>query len=209
MAIKKNFRNNSLLPELSEFVEGLDVSEISPDRKTFLDPLKDLMELHKKEGSQINLNFVCTHNSRRSQFAQIWGSIFMSMSGISGEVVSSGTEKTQVHENVIETLLEIGFRVIPRKGKEIKNVVFHSFNQNPVKLYSKTIEELDLDSFAHIFVCSQAKETCPVILSDSKSYYLPFEDPGSHDQSQNPIHHYIKSAQEIATELYYVFGLMK
>jgi len=60
-------------------VENLDkfqnFNSISFNRKTVLQPLIDYIQSKVKNNLSINLNFICTHNSRRSQLAQVWGMI--------------------------------------------------------------------------------------------------------------------------------------
>ncbi len=46
--------------------------EISKDRKAILQPLVVYIQKKVNDKQTINLNFICTHNSRRSHLAQIW-----------------------------------------------------------------------------------------------------------------------------------------
>lgn len=45
---------------------------ISEERKAELQPFIDYIQSKHENGQAINLNFICTHNSRRSHLAQIW-----------------------------------------------------------------------------------------------------------------------------------------
>ena len=45
---------------------------INEDRLAVLKSLIDYIQSKIDQGQEINLNFICTHNSRRSQFSQIW-----------------------------------------------------------------------------------------------------------------------------------------
>lgn len=45
---------------------------LSGERKNLLQPLIAIVQQKVKDGQDINLNFICTHNARRSHFAQVW-----------------------------------------------------------------------------------------------------------------------------------------
>ncbi len=48
---------------------------ISEERKTVLQPLVDFIQQKVNNGQETNLNFICTHNSRRSHLAQVWAKV--------------------------------------------------------------------------------------------------------------------------------------
>ena len=48
--------------------------EIANSRKEILEILIKYIIGKIENNKQVNLNFICTHNSRRSQFCQIWSS---------------------------------------------------------------------------------------------------------------------------------------
>ena len=56
-------------------IDKLDHSSIPDHRKDLLKPLHDYVILKVKQKVEANLNFICTHNSRRSQIAQVWAKI--------------------------------------------------------------------------------------------------------------------------------------
>lgn len=64
---------NPPLPTLNATVKSLDITSVPKEREEILQPLIDYIQEKKDKAEQINLNFICTHNSRRSQFSQIWG----------------------------------------------------------------------------------------------------------------------------------------
>ena len=53
-------------------IENLDVYKISKERKLVLTPLIEYIQNKVNNSENINLNFICTHNSRRSHLSQIW-----------------------------------------------------------------------------------------------------------------------------------------
>ena len=44
---------------------------ISTDRKAVLQPLVDYIQQKINDNQAVNLNFICTHNSRRCHFLQV------------------------------------------------------------------------------------------------------------------------------------------
>ena len=54
-------------------VEQFHFENISNDRKNILQPLIDYIQGKVNSKKPVNLNFICTHNSRRSHLAQIYG----------------------------------------------------------------------------------------------------------------------------------------
>src|SRR5690606_29525781 len=46
--------------------------QISVDRRATLDELAGYISQRVGDGAPIRLTFICTHNSRRSQLAQVW-----------------------------------------------------------------------------------------------------------------------------------------
>lgn len=62
-----------MFPKLIETIKTLQRFEtISTERKTVLQPLVDVIQSKINHNQTLNLNFICTHNSRRSHLAQIW-----------------------------------------------------------------------------------------------------------------------------------------
>ena len=62
---------------------------------------------------RININFICTHNSRRSHLSQIWAQAAASYFNIPGvHCYSGGTEETALFPKIIETLKIQGFNIL-------------------------------------------------------------------------------------------------
>lgn len=61
-----------MYPTLSETIQQLEWEKINNDeRKSTLQPLIDFIQLKINSKQQININFICTHNSRRSHLSQV------------------------------------------------------------------------------------------------------------------------------------------
>ena len=59
-------------PIIKEIIDNLSTSNISEERKVVLQPLIDFINKKVENSEEIRLNFICTHNSRRSHLSQIW-----------------------------------------------------------------------------------------------------------------------------------------
>lgn len=61
-----------LFEKTDELISTFNVESITESRKQILDPLIDFIQQKTDKKEEIRLNFICTHNSRRSHFAQVW-----------------------------------------------------------------------------------------------------------------------------------------
>ncbi len=59
------------LPKIEAIINSLDVNSISNERKQVLAPLVNYTQSKVNTKSEVRLNFICTHNSRRSHFSQV------------------------------------------------------------------------------------------------------------------------------------------
>ena len=60
--------------------------------------------------NDININFICTHNSRRSQLGQVWSFFAADYFKLPINAFSGGTEVTAFHRNTVKTLTEVWFK---------------------------------------------------------------------------------------------------
>ena len=58
----------------------------------------------------VNINFICTHNSRRSQLGQVWSFFAANYFNLPINAFSGGTEVTAFHRNTVKTLTDVGFK---------------------------------------------------------------------------------------------------
>ena len=61
-----------MLEKLSRTIESIAKIAVSEERKEVLQPLADYIQNKVNANEEIRLNFICTHNSRRSHLSQIW-----------------------------------------------------------------------------------------------------------------------------------------
>lgn len=197
-----------LFEPISKTIEQLDISTISQARKSLLNDLVDFIQEKINADEAIRLNFICTHNSRRSHLSQIWAQALAEYYGIKSVFsYSGGTEATAMFPKVAETLSELGFQI--KKLAEGANPVYSikfAANSHPVIAFSKIFDD-DFNpqsGFAAIMTCSQADEGCPFIAGAEKRIPLTFEDPKLFDGTAQQAAKYMERSLQIATELKYV-----
>src|SRR5690606_11391858 len=101
-------------------IESISTNSISEERKTVLRPLADYIQTKIETGQTIRLNFICTHNSRRSHLSQIWAQTMAYHFGITNVFCySGGTEATAMFPKIAETLSDQGFQI--QKLSETEN----------------------------------------------------------------------------------------
>ncbi|MEC7620034.1 MAG: protein-tyrosine-phosphatase, partial [Bacteroidota bacterium] len=84
-----------------DLINQIDNSYISDHRKDLLKPLHDYLALKIKQKKAINLNFICTHNTRRSQLSQVWAKVIADFYGININTFSGGIEITACNKRTI------------------------------------------------------------------------------------------------------------
>jgi arsenate reductase len=203
----------SLLPEVKSFIENVKSSEIPEERKQALQqPISFLQEkLDKNE--PIYLNFICTHNSRRSQLCQVWAQTFGYYFGIKNlRAFSGGTEATAFHPNAVRTLKDSGFKISKEYDEE--NPVYlitFSEEKEPVKCHSKVYSEAlpQGEKFAAILTCSDAEANCPFIPEAEVRFSVKYEDPKKADGTDLERQTYAERNRQIALEMHYLFSQLK
>ena len=68
--------------KLSNSIQAVAQISISSQRKVVLQPLVEYIQNKVANHEEVRLNFICTHNSRRSHLAQIWAQTMAFQFGI-------------------------------------------------------------------------------------------------------------------------------
>jgi protein-tyrosine phosphatase/arsenate reductase len=105
-----------MYPNVKDFINGLtkEFNTIPETRKQILKKITQYIALKQLLNKQINLVYICTHNSRRSHFGQIWAHVAASYYEIKNvNTYSGGTEATNFNINAINALKKIGFIIKP------------------------------------------------------------------------------------------------
>lgn len=212
--VVKPYKPIVMYKNLAETIKGItDVQTISEERKTILQPLVDYIQQKVNSGQEINLNFICTHNSRRSHLSQVWAqvaSVYYHIPNV--HCYSGGTEETALFPKVAEALTNQGFSIF--KIADTNNPIYaikYSDNALPVIGFSKKYDNPfnPVSAFTAIMTCSQADGGCPFITGAEKRIPVTFEDPKISDGTTEQTKVYTERSLQIATEMFYVFSMIK
>lgn len=200
--------------KLSATIQKLNWKELDGgERKKRLQPLVDFIQQKVDSKQKTNLNFICTHNSRRSHLSQIWAQVASEYFGITNvNCYSGGAEETAVFPKVMETLSDQGFNIFKiADGVNPVYAVKYDENVLPIIGFSKKYDsEFNPQSeFVAIMTCSQADGGCPFITGAEKRIPITFEDPKVSDNTPEQTQVYLEGSLQIATEMFYIFSQIK
>lgn len=185
-------------------------NNIPNHRKEILSKISQYINTKRKANNPINLVYICTHNSRRSHFGQVWAHVAASYYGIKNvNTYSGGTEATAFNINAINSLKRVGFDVKPINiEKNTTYHVFHDDNETPSVCFSKIYDDAKnpQKDFAAIMTCSDAEENCPFIPGVELRIGTTYDDPKAFDNTPQQNAKYDERCKQIALETLYVFS---
>jgi arsenate reductase len=195
----------------SEIVPALE--NIPEQRKVELAKIADYISSSRKANEVANLNFNCTHNSRRSHLSQIWAQTAATYYGLTDYVLSfsGGTEATAFNSRAVAAIQRVGFKVQNPGGVNPRYAVSFAPNIAPMICYSKVFDnqEEELTDFVAVMTCSEADQNCPFIPNASLRVAIPYEDPKEADGTDFEQQRYDERTKQIATEMFYLMSLVK
>ena len=199
-----------LYKNISSAIDALDISTIPESRKLLLQPLIDYIQEKVNLKKAIRLNFICTHNSRRSHLSQVWAQTLAAYFDIPlFTSYSGGTEATALFPMVAKILAETGFNIHHLSdGKNPVYSIKYAQNELPIIGFSKTFDDPfnPQSDFAAVLTCNHADENCPFIAGAEKRLSVTFEDPKAYDGTPAQKEKYAERSHQIMTELGYVFS---
>jgi arsenate reductase len=198
--------NQAILNHINTFSE----EAISAERKEILKPLADYIQFKINNHETIRLNFICTHNSRRSHLSQIWAQTMAFYFKIKNVFCySGGTETTAMFPIVVETLINQGFQIAKlSEGDNPIYAVKYAENESAIICFSKTYNDIFNPSsqFGAIMTCNSADEGCPFVLGAEARFPIKYDDPKAFDNTDLQTEMYVKRSLEIAQEMWWVFS---
>ena len=202
-----------MFENLSKTIQFIAEITVSEDRKVVLKPLADYIQNKINANEKIRLNFICTHNSRRSHLSQIWAQTMAFHFGIQNVYCySGGTEATALFPKVVETLTHQGFQIekVSQEQNPVYAVKFDD-NEHPIIGFSKTyFDDFNPKSnFAAILTCSNADEGCPMVFGAEARFSIKYDDPKAFDGTEVMNEKYAERSMQIASEFYFVFSQIK
>ena len=198
---------------MNDIISRFAFNNISAERKEILQPLITYIQSKKDKDETIRLNFICTHNSRRSHLSQIWAATMAYHFGVKNIFCySGGTEATAMFPKVAETLAKQGFEVL--KLSENQNPVYaikFAQYEHPIICFSKVYNH-NFNPKSHygaVVTCNSADENCPVVLGAEQRFPIKYDDPKAFDETDLMDAKYAERSLEIGEEMFYVFGSVK
>ena len=210
------------------------LSAVPADRQDELKSLANYIVKSLKQDGTADLMFICTHNSRRSHFGQIWAAAAAHHLQIAGiTTYSAGTEATAFNPRAIAAVERAGMIVehIPdpillqqqdTNNKQLRFVNAVDLNNKvmmitagkgakPIFCFSKTIDHLinPTADFGAIMTCSSADAACPTVRGANFRVAIPYIDPKVSDGKPEEAATYDERCFQIATEMLWVMKTVK
>lgn len=183
---------------------------ISRQRQKILQPLIEFVQTRLDNKQVIAIQFICTHNSRRSHFAQIWAQVASAYFNIPNvHCYSGGTDTTALFPVVAQTLADAGLNVhVIATGDNPIYAIKYAPHDHPVIGFSKKYDHVfnPASGFAAVMTCSQADEGCPFILGADSRIPITYEDPKAYDNTPIQEEKYRERSLQIASEMFFVFS---
>lgn len=202
-----------LIKSIEETIQALNFDAISDERKIVLQSLIAYVQQKVSANKNVNLNFICTHNSRRSHLSQVWAQTAAHYYSVKNVFCySGGTEATAMFPMAAKALEVAGFQIT--KLSQEQNPIYavkYAQNEHPLVCFSKTFEHSfnPKSEFAAIMTCAQADEGCPLILGCEARIPVRYDDPKAFDNTPQQKEKYIERSLQIAAEMCFVFSQIK
>ncbi len=202
----------TLYPALHRYLKArmAESSLISTERRKELESVSAYASAKVGSGEPARLTFICTHNARRSQIAQIWAQTATRFLGVPGvSAFSGGTEVTAFDPRAVSALGRAGFRIERSSTGENPVYLIHPGAElPPVRAFSKTF--LDpanpRDHFCAVLTCSDADRNCPAVSGADERVLIPYKDPRSSDGTGRETDIYDERCREICREMGWLFA---
>jgi len=198
---------------LREYVEAraAEFDQIPEERRVQLREIARFVRERVRSGQPALLTFICTHNSRRSHLAQIWAKVAAAYYGVGGvETFSGGTEATAFNPRAVNALRRAGFTIStsePGVSNPRYQVRFHD-SAPTMECFSKVYDEdpNPKKDFCAVMTCSQADQSCPLVVGAALRIAVPYEDPKAFDGTVEETEKYDERCKQIAREMLYIFS---
>ena len=201
-----------LYPALQATVTALlaELDTIPAARRQELGQIAAFARHRLGRGQRVPLVFICTHNSRRSQMAQVWARVAATAHAVPGvETFSGGTEATAFDPRAVAALQRAGFVISSSApGANPRYEVRSSDTAPALECFSKVYDQPPnpTDGFCAIMTCSSADAGCPVVLGAAERISLPYDDPKAADGTDQEAATYDERCRQIGREMLYALS---
>lgn len=203
-----------LHPELAATVVRLrdEADLIADERRAELERLAGFIRSRGVAGVPARLVFICTHNSRRSQMAQVWADAAARIYGLQAvRAFSGGTEATAFEPRAVAALERAGFVAerLDGSGNPVYRI-HQAANGGAIHCFSKAFDQPPNPTagFAAVMTCSTAAEACPIVPGADERFALSYEDPKASDGGDRERATYDDCCRRIGREMLYALSLV-
>ncbi|MEL6719879.1 MAG: protein-tyrosine-phosphatase [Bacteroidota bacterium] len=201
-------------PSLKAYLKNIltEFDQIPSERKVQLQELAHYIQNRLDKKQKVQLNFICTHNSRRSHISQLWASIaahYFELPNI--QCFSGGTEATAFNPRAVAAMKRAGFHIEKSTiGRNPHYRVYCCDNLPSIEAFSKTYDDASnpKSDFAAIMTCDHADQNCPFI-PNAWRFSLRYEDPKVADDTPEETERYDERVRQIGRELFFMMSLCK
>lgn len=203
----------------TETISTKDFFESASKKATLTEERKDLLlriaeTIAKEYALQevVHLNFICTHNSRRSQLGQVWSFYAAHYFNLNIKSYSGGTEVTAFFRNTVKALQKTGFtfQLEDFSHQNPKYIISFPDTNKSIFGFSKLYnDEENKEPYIVLTTCDSADKNCPFIPTATFRFHLPFVDPKYSDGKPNQEEIYLETSRQIAAEINFIFSNVK
>jgi arsenate reductase (thioredoxin) len=203
-------------PQLKQYLDqaAARFDEIPDSRKEELQFIAQWIQEKKDAKAVIHMTFVCTHNSRRSHLAMIWAAAAADYYDVNKVITySGGTEATAFNPRAVAAVERAGVRMTKPNdpGNNPKYELYFAPRGRKLIAYSKKYDDAinPKTNFCAVMVCSDADKNCPFVEGAELRVGIPYKDPKASDGTPEEAQTYDERSRQIATEMMYMFSLIK
>lgn len=191
------------------FKKALTDLQIDENRRKNLQSIAQFIKSELQKNKSVNLNFICSQNSRRSQLAQVWCNYAIEYYNLKGvQSFSGGTKVGSFYRNTVKTLQQVGFKfqIIEFSHQNPHYIITSKDCVKSIIGFSKLYDnEHNKKPFIAITLCENAELECPIITGAVKRFYLPFISPKIYDSTLYQAEKYLELNKQIAGEVHFIF----
>lgn len=202
-------------PPLADYLENVmrEFELIASTRREELEHLTDYVKAKRRAGLPALVNYICTHNSRRSHLGQIWGQVAAWCYGLSHvSTFSGGTEATAFNPRAVAALRSVGFqiRTDDSHASNPRYQVLAGTALPSMCCYSKRYDDSPNppSGFCAVLTCTQADEACPLVPGCELRLPIRYEDPKVADDTPQEANRYQERTRQICREMLYAMSLV-
>jgi len=197
--------NKKLKDYILEIIREKDI--ILSERKEALEHLSSFIKGKVTNDETVNLNFICTHNSRRSHLCQVWAATAIAYYKINNiNTFSGGTEATAFNPRAVAALERAGFNIKNPGGDNPKYAISINEQEAPMVCFSKTWDDQvnPTKNLIAVMTCADAEKNCPFIPGADLRIPIKYVDPKESDGTAKESSTYDERCRQIAREMFYL-----